>query len=113
MPLYSNFTQLGEIQILQLYEYYDRPLLFSCYNTKGELFLAVLTDETQTDEAWLYADISEERLNEVKKSNNWHDAFAKAEGHAYRVVIPHDQNIPATLAYVKPCDIPEDDLPFY
>ena len=113
MFLHKNFTQLGNLEIIEIYEYYDQPLLFSCQNAIGQKFLAVLIDETDTVETWLYVPVSENRLNEIRSGKiDLHDAFSKAEDNqVYRVCIPYDQNIQAKLLYVNVNNLSDDDLP--
>ena len=45
--------------------YYDRPLLFSAIAPSGALYLAVLVDDEDGTETWLYAPISEGLLAKV------------------------------------------------
>lgn len=57
-----NIPMLGRLEILETFEYYDQPVLFSCKNAAGHLYLVVAADENEQHETWLYAGVSEERL---------------------------------------------------
>ena len=50
-----NVPILGIHEILETFEYYDQPVLFSCKckNTDGHLYLVVAADESDQDEIWL------------------------------------------------------------
>ena len=113
MPLHNNFTQLGNLEIIETYEYYDKPLLFACQNTIGHIFLAVIIDETEVEEVWLYAPISERRFNEIRAGKmDLHDAFSRAEDNQlYRVCIPYDQDVQAKLLYINASEVSDNDLP--
>ena len=52
------------LETLEIYVYYDEPVLFSCKNSAGEKFLAVALEE-----GWGYIPISEEALTDIKSGN--------------------------------------------
>ena len=54
-------TNLGSCEIIETYVFYDEPVLFSCRNESGQLYLGVFSDKTQNDETWLYARVSIDR----------------------------------------------------
>ena len=75
-----NISTLGRLEILETFEYYDQPVLFSCKNAAGHLYLVVAADENEQNETWLYAGVSEERLNLIRSGAiDLHDAFADPE----------------------------------
>lgn len=113
MAFHPNFTQLGNLQIVEVYEFYDRPLLFSCRNSTGHHFLALLIDETETEEVWLYAPVSETRFAQIRAGKiDLHDAFAKAEDdRLYEIHAPHLQASPVEFRFISVQDVPEDVLP--
>ena len=75
-----NFPMLGRLEILETFEYYDQPVLFSCKNAAGHLYLVVAADENDQHETWLYAGVSEERLKLIRSGAiDLHDAFADLE----------------------------------
>ena len=61
-----NIPSLGRLEIVETYTYYDQPVLFSCKDAAGNLYLAVAADEDDQFETWLYAKVSAERLNLIR-----------------------------------------------
>lgn len=60
MSLLPQDTELGNLEIIEVYEYYDQPCLFSCKNQLGDIFLAIWS----TEEMWLYVPVTEDKLKE-------------------------------------------------
>ncbi|MBW4620604.1 MAG: hypothetical protein KME17_14775 [Cyanosarcina radialis HA8281-LM2] len=63
--LLQSFS-LKALEMLEVYEYYNQPILFSCRNSFGELFLGFWVDETENGEVWFYLPMSWQRLQEVR-----------------------------------------------
>jgi hypothetical protein len=88
MPLSLDPPLFEDLALLESYEYYDRPLLFSCFEqTSYRLFLAVLINEHNATEEWLYVEVSRQRLLNIRAGLiSLHDAFARSEnGFVFRV----------------------------
>lgn len=107
-----NIPELGKLEIVEIYDYYDQPVLFSCKNTDGNLYLVVAADENDQYETWLYAQVSVDRLNLIESDTiDLHDAFADTEdGSVLQVKFPYDETLPLT-EHVKSYQIPKDMLP--
>lgn len=107
-----NIPKLGRLEIVEIYDYYDQPVLFSCKNTEGDLYLVVAADENDQYETWLYAKVSADRLNLIQSDTiDLHDAFADTEdGFVLQVKFPYDET-PPLIELVKSNQIPEDMLP--
>lgn len=107
-----NIPKLGRLEIVEIYDYYDQPVLFSCKNTFGDLYLVVAADENDQYETWLYAQISVDRLNLLHSDTiDLHDAFTDTEdGNVFQVKFPYDDTTPLTEK-VKSSQISEDMLP--
>ena len=45
-----NRTCLGELEIVDVFDFYDFPRMFSCHNKSGQIFLA-LSVEDEIDKA--------------------------------------------------------------
>src|SRR5262245_16335363 len=75
---------------LEVYEFYDKPVLFACRNASDNIFLGVLATEEDEFETWLYVSLSRRRFTQVRADTiDLHDAFALAEdGIAFEVQIP-------------------------
>ena len=89
MTLLPQDTFLGKLTILEVYEYYDQPVLFACRNAAQHTFLVVLLDETAQATTWLYVALSAERFQQVRTGAiDLHSAFKDAEDEiAYEVTV--------------------------
>lgn len=108
-----NITGLGRLEIVETYVYYDQPVLFSCRNAAGHLYLVVAADENDQHETWLYARVSPERLNRIRSGViDLHDAFAEPEdSFLLQEIIPYDNQTQPRLEPIQPSQISEDMLP--
>lgn len=61
--LFSSNSVLGTLRMLNVYEYYERPRLFSVENEIGSHFVVYWIEETEDHEGWLVIPISRQRLN--------------------------------------------------
>jgi len=48
-------TILGKLEYLEIYDYYDFPILFSCKNERDEVYLAICVDEKESNHIFLFA----------------------------------------------------------
>ena len=108
-----NIPSLGRLEIVETYAYYDQPVLFSCKNAAGHLYLVVAADENDQYETWLYAEVSVERLNLIRSGAiDLHDAFADPEGsRLFQVRSPYDTPASPQIESIEANRIPEDMLP--
>ena len=108
-----NIPGLGRLEIVEVYDYYDQPILFSCKNAAGHLYLVVAADENDQHEIWLYAGVSTERLNLIRSGAiDLHDAFAKPEGgFLLQATVPYEDQIPLRIEPIQPNQVSEDMLP--
>jgi len=66
--------------ILSVYEFYDRPILYSARDEAGVLLLVLLLEELPAEDLWLTVEISRQRLERVERSEvEVRAAFAQAE----------------------------------
>ena len=107
-----NVPDLGRLEIVETYAYYDEPVLFSCKNAAGQFYLVVAADENDQYETWLYAKVSIERLNLIRSDIiDLHDAFADTEdGSVLQVKFSYDQTEPR-IESIQSNKISEDMLP--
>ena len=109
-----NIPSLGKFEIVETYAYYDQPVLFSCRNAAGYLYLVVAADENDQYDTWLYAGVSPKRLNHIRSGaiDLTHDAFADPEaGILFQVTAPYDNQSPLLIEPVQSNQISEDMLP--
>ena len=101
-------TVLGELKIIEVYEFYIQPALFACRNLAGQMYLAVWVDENEDASRWLYVAVSPERFLQVRGGKvSLREAFAKPEdGVALDVVVHSD---PGLASHVDPVPFGEID----
>ena len=108
-----NIPNLGKLEIVETYVYYDQPVLFSCKDAAGHLYLAVAADENNQHETWLYARVSVERLNLIRSGAiDLHDAFTDTEDdYLFQVRFPYDTPTSPQIESIKSNQVSEDMLP--
>jgi hypothetical protein len=80
--------KLSNLQINEVFVFYDQPLLFSTKDkTSEDWYLALSIDSIDQEDHWLYAPISLERLEKVKNGQlDIRTAFSNSElGFVYKV----------------------------
>ena len=108
-----NIPELGKLEIVEVYEYYDQPVLYSCKNAMGHFYLVVAADEDDQYLTWLCAAVSTERLNRIRSGKvDLHDAFAHPESaHVVQVKVPYDEHASVKVDFIQSNLIPDDMLP--
>jgi hypothetical protein len=106
-------TILGILKLIEVYEFYDQPCLFSCQNLSGQVYLALWIDSSETEDIWLYAPVSSERFNHIKNGEvDLKTVFSHSEdAFVFEVTVPFgDQQ--STMVKALACrDLTEDQLP--
>lgn len=112
MSLLPQFTLLGNLEIFEIYEYYDQPCLFSCHNMAEHFFLAIWVDETSDFDRWIYAPISLQRLTYLKSGGiDLRSAFFNAEDNfVFDVEVFHENNL-SNIKTIACLDLTDDLLP--
>jgi hypothetical protein len=112
MSFLPQSTFLGNLEIFEIYEYYDKPCFFSCRNRAEHAFLVIWVDETSEFDRWLYAPISLERLDCLKSGDiDLRSAFSKAEnGFVFDVKVFYDDR-PSNIETLACLDLTDDLLP--
>ena len=108
-----NIPELGQLEIVEVYEYYDQPVLYSCKNAIGHFYLVVAADEDNQYLTWLCAAVSTERLDCIRSGKvDLHDAFAHPEsGYVVQVKVPYNKHTSVQVDFIQSNLIPEDMLP--
>ncbi|MDM8528018.1 hypothetical protein QUF58_07360 [Anaerolineales bacterium HSG24] len=57
--------QFGNLELIEVYEFYDKPLLYSCKNASS-IFLVILVDEDDDSDTWLYQPVSYHRFKKIR-----------------------------------------------
>lgn len=106
-------SSLGKLEIVEIYEYYDYPLLFSCKNTTGSIFLAVQIEESSEKEVWLLVNMSQERFFQIRSGGiDLYDAFKLAEtGSTYKLTVNRQTMELEAESSIKVENLTADQLP--
>ena len=112
MGYLPQLTHLGQLELIEVYEFYDQPILFSCRNASDAIFIGVFAAEDDNFETWLYVGVSPHRFNQIRSGAiDLHDAFSEVEdGIIYQIKVPHDEQMPVSMPIPAP-QIPDDMLP--
>jgi hypothetical protein len=94
-------TFLGELTFLEIYEFYNMPVLFACRNSAGQIFLAVWIAEQENEDVWLYTPLSISRFFASRQGNiDLHEVFSEPEdGYIYQVFTVHNEG---TQDWIQP-----------
>ena len=108
-----NISELGKLEIIEIYDYYDQPILFACKNAAGHLHLVVAADENDHYETWLYVRVSAGRLNLIRSGTiDLHDAFTDSEdGHLLQVKFYYNNPTSPQIEHLESNQTPQDMLP--
>ncbi len=108
-----NIKELGKLEILEIYDFYDQPILYSCRNASGHLYLVIAAAEDNKAFTWLCVAVSVERLNLIRSGAiDLHDAFAHPEDpYVIQVKVPYKPQTSIQTDFIKPNQISGDMLP--
>jgi hypothetical protein len=106
-------NELGPMEMVEVYEFSDKPLLFSCKDAAGCIFMAVLVDEDEDFETWLYAKLSPGRFEHLRSGAiDLHDTFSATEnGLVFEIQVPHHGEQPISVKAIPSSSIGQDRLP--
>ena len=112
MGYLPQLTHLGKLELIEVYEFYDQPILFSCRNASDAIFMGVFADEDDDFETWLYIGVSLHRFQRIRSGAiDLHDAFSEVEdGIIYQIKVPYDEKMPVSMP-IPATQIPDDMLP--
>ena len=75
-----NVPQLGNLEIVEIYDYHNTPILFSCQNSAAQLYMVFFADYFPEYEMWLYAEVSPTRFKRIRSGEiNLYDTFREPE----------------------------------
>jgi len=108
-----TFPQIGPVEIIEVYEFYDEPVLFSCKDRTDLIYLAVQSEHTKDHRTWILTALSSRRFERLRAGDeDLHAAFAAAErGQVYRTTILLSDGRPPTVEWVAVSDLTAKELP--
>ncbi len=103
---------LGKLVIEEVYLYYEEPLMFSCKNLFGHIFLVNCIDLDEDNKTWLMLPITSQKLKYVKKGIvSVYDAFVDPEDQYLWKVIKKPVESICKATQIQPRDLTPNDLP--
>ncbi|MCY7332349.1 MAG: hypothetical protein LH649_06745 [Pseudanabaena sp. CAN_BIN31] len=80
MEFLANSTNLGTLEVLEIYIQFNGARLLACKNQAGKIFLALWVDEEEEYDLWLYMLVSLDRLQAIRTGEiSLRQAFIKSE----------------------------------
>lgn len=106
-------THLGNIELNEIFEFYDIPRLFTCKNKTGQYYLVLSIDENDEQLIWLYLGVSIDRLNLlINRKMDLYSAFKNPENDfLYRVTTSYLSEA-TNLEYIFAEQLTADELPY-
>lgn len=112
MSIYYKSDILGKMSIIESYEYYDEPILFSCRSLTGQIYMSVWANQEEEISYWMYVAISNERFSELRKGHiEIQKIFSEPENNLVYIFICNREKDFCNLDYKKPSEIPLDWFP--
>ncbi len=104
-------TILGELKLVNTFQFFDIPRIFSCRNKSGTQYLALSTFDDYDIFEWLYLPISNDRISSIaSKKITLREAFELPEdGYLFHVESSFEGK--AKVEYKLPEQISDEDLP--
>lgn len=105
-------TRLGDLSIIEVFDYYDEPVVFSCRNTVGQRYLATFCDRNQDFDTWLYVAVSESSYSRLLAGlDNLDSPFKEPETGFVELVRRSRQGGVWELTSVKTAEIAREWIP--
>lgn len=115
MSFLPESTMLGKLEMIEVYDFYDKPALFSCKNQSGQIFIVLWVDSSEVSDIWLYAPVSSGRFKDTRKGRiELRDIFINSEdAFVYKAFTPYEENLNAEVTTVSCEQIEDDYLPMF
>jgi hypothetical protein len=102
---------LGALTIQEVFVFYDIPLLFSCKDQSGQIYIVVSLEDKGPKHEWLYSPVTSETMHLLRKGEiDFYSCFRSAQNNfVYRIITEYngpDEVLPLALS-----DVPDDWLP--
>lgn len=111
-----DIAQLGELEIVEVYDYYDGPKFFSVRDRTSSFYTVYWCDLLDGAEGWLYLPISEKRLDRLRRREiSVRDAYLEPEKGYWLVYTRVSPKKSESISYfgcedVNPAFIPPEGM---
>jgi hypothetical protein len=100
------------LSIVEVFDAYDGPRLFSARDAAGVLYLALWVDDMEDESIWLYLPLSASRMAELQQGQlDLRSAFLAPEMNTVFRVRESARGGMRTSETLPPTAIPHDELP--
>jgi hypothetical protein len=104
-------TPMGELSLVDTFEFYEFPRLFSAKSKTGALYLGLSIFDDYEEFEWLYVAISSDRIKElINQRLCLYTVFSKPENE-YLFKIYTNLSGDTKFEYILPDQLSDDDLP--
>lgn len=112
MNVLPEGSQLGQLSLIDVLDYFDGPRLFTARSGTGQLFLAAWVESVGAGDRWLYVPISPARLRALWTGDTGTtEAFSNPEAGYAAIVLTGMYGEPDEVRWVRSDSIEEDSLP--
>jgi hypothetical protein len=113
MTFWEHSNDLGKLEIFEVYEYYDRPVLLALRSVSGATYIAVLADSNKDADQWLCVAVSQLRLEAVRSGGvDLRTGFSLPEdGRVFVFRVPRDGQTPVAFKSAAPAEIANEWFP--
>jgi len=108
-----EIPSLGSLSVIEVYEFYDIPLLFSCKNLTGHIFFALSINIDDLFHECLYVPVSEARFQSLCSGEiELRDVYLNAEDNfVYQVRCYYNNTNKDTIDLIQCSDLIDEWLP--
>ncbi|MDX2078218.1 MAG: DUF6575 domain-containing protein [bacterium] len=113
MSVLAKNTYLGKLELVEVFEYYDKPILFACRSASGQLYLVVQENDYDEYETWLYCSLSNTRFQQIRSGGiDLYNAFKLAEDDfVFLVKLFYNADIDSEITPIPVAQLEENQLP--
>ncbi|HVR38837.1 MAG TPA: DUF6575 domain-containing protein, partial [Thermoanaerobaculia bacterium] len=113
MTFWEQSNGLGRLEILEVYEYYDRPVLLALRSASEAIYIAVLVETDNKADQWLCVAVSQLRFEAVRSGGvDLRTGFGRPEDdQAFLFNVPHRDVAPIVFSSIRAVDIANEWLP--
>lgn len=111
MNILPEETILGKLEVLEVFEHYDFPRIFSCRNQTSQVYFVISISDDEEALEWIYLPVSISRYNALCENGiSLRSGILESE-NGFVFVVKTNMNGHAKVEHRIPEQIPESDLP--
>lgn len=111
MKLLPEKTVLGRLELLQVFEHYDFPRIFSCRSQTGQIYVSISIHDDDESCGWIYLPVSPGRYSALCSAGIGLRASVMETESGFVFLVNTYSSDSDKVEYLLPEQIPENDLP--